>query len=77
MVSFREEIIEVLKEAGEPLHYTNISKRVFARGNVKTKGTTPEQSIYVIITLDIKKNGKRPNSRKSFRKNCLVDKTTC
>src|SRR3989344_1794878 len=59
MVSFREEIIEVLKEAGEPLHYTNISKRVFARGNVKTKGTTPEQSIYVIITLDIKKNGKR------------------
>ena len=58
MSSFKDEIIKVLEEAKEPLHFKEIAKRVLEAGKT-TEGKTPEQSIYVIIASDIKENGEK------------------
>lgn len=48
---------QILKEAGEPLHYKEITKRILDTGLWSTKGKTPEATIISLITVDIKKNG--------------------
>ncbi len=48
---------EVLRGAGEPLHYHEITQRMFDRGLWSSAGLTPWDSVNARITVDIKKNG--------------------
>ena len=50
---------EVLRAAGEPLHYREITQRALDRGLWTTKGLTPWDTVNAQIAVDIKRNGKR------------------
>jgi len=58
---FKSAIIEVLKKEKKPLRVSEITKKVFERKLVKSKGKTPEETISARLNEDIRKNGK--NSR--------------
>lgn len=47
----------VLKDAGEPLHYREITKRILHRGLWNTQGRTPEATINAQLAVDVKKKG--------------------
>lgn len=47
----------VLREAGEPLHFKEITKSILAAGLWETKGKTPSQTVRASIQGDIKKKG--------------------
>jgi restriction system protein len=47
----------VLKEAGEPLHYGDITKRLLERGLWTTAGRTPEATVNAQLAVDIKRHG--------------------
>lgn len=47
----------VLKAAGKPLHYQEITKRILAAGLWRTNGKTPDATINAQITTSIKKFG--------------------
>lgn len=49
----------VLKEAGEPLHYKEITKRVLAQALWATRGKTPARTVNAQITSDRKRYGER------------------
>ncbi|WP_198166314.1 winged helix-turn-helix domain-containing protein [Prosthecochloris sp. HL-130-GSB] len=49
--------IQVLKEAGEPLHATEIAKLIIEAGLWKSDGKTPEATVSASLYSDIKKNG--------------------
>ena len=44
-MSWREAIERVLKEAGHPMHYADISERVLSEGYYKTAGATPDATV--------------------------------
>lgn len=48
---------EVLRAAGEPLHYQEITQRMLDRGLWSTAGLTPWDTVNARITVDIKRNG--------------------
>ncbi len=48
---------QVLKEAGEPLHYQEITRRMLQRQLWTTQGKTPDQTVSASITTDISKYG--------------------
>lgn len=48
---------KVLKDAAEPLHYLEITKRILEQGLWHTEGKTPEATINARIAVDIKKFG--------------------
>lgn len=48
---------EVLRAAGEPLHYREITQRMLDRGLWSSAGLTPWDSVNAGITVDIKQNG--------------------
>ena len=50
-------VIEVLKRAGKPLHYNEITQKVLASGLWETTGTTPASTVRARINEDIRKNG--------------------
>jgi len=50
---------EVLRAAGEPLHYREITQRTLDRGLWTTKGLTPWETVNARIAVDIKQNGKK------------------
>lgn len=52
-----DSIINVLTDAGEPLHYEVITKRVLAAGHWKTTGATPAATVSARLSSDIKKRG--------------------
>ncbi len=54
MNKFRTSAIEILKQANEPLHYKEITKRALEKGILETDGATPEASMNTQIILDIK-----------------------
>ena len=56
-ISFRSEAIEVLRKSKKSLRIPEIFKAIVKRGNLKTKGSTPESTLYAIISEDIKKEG--------------------
>ncbi len=60
----KKAICEVLKEAGEPLHYEKITDRMLERGLWRTGGKTPSKTVYAELLRDIKKRG----SASLFRK---------
>ncbi|MGC9455825.1 MAG: HTH domain-containing protein [Phycisphaerae bacterium] len=47
----------VLSEAGEPLHYKEITRRALKQGYWQTDGRTPEATLNAQIAVDIKKHG--------------------
>lgn len=57
-------IQQVLTEAGEPLHYKEITRRVLAARLWETDGKTPEATVNAQLTIHIKKHGKDAGIRR-------------
>ena len=49
--------IDVLREAGEPLHAKEIAKRVLDSGRARLGGKTPEQTITAMLAFGSKPGG--------------------
>lgn len=56
---------QVLADAGEPLHYTEITRRVLDRGLWQTDGRTPEATVNAQLTIHLKKYGKNARIRRA------------
>ena len=56
-MGIREAILEVLREAGDPLHSKEIAKRILAKKLWQTTGKTPHATISARLYADIKKKG--------------------
>ncbi len=54
MVSFKLAAIKILKDAKEPLHYEEITKRALKKNLIETTGSTPEATMNAQISVDIK-----------------------
>jgi restriction system protein len=50
-------IAKVLGDAGEPLHYKEITKRLLQQGLWSTTGQTPEATVNAQLAVDIKRRG--------------------
>jgi restriction system protein len=57
-------IEQVLADAGEPLHYTEITRRVLDRGLWQTDGQTPEATVNAQLTIHLKKHGTKARIRR-------------
>lgn len=55
--SWKDAITIVLAEAKEPLHYSEITERILARGLKTTAGATPDQTVNAQISASIKRDG--------------------
>lgn len=55
--SWKDAITIVLTEAKEPLHYSDITERILARGLKTTSGATPDQTVNAQISGSIKHDG--------------------
>lgn len=58
-MNFLDAAYEILKQAGEPLHFVEITNRALAAGLLDTKGKTPDASMGSRLYVDTK----HPNSR--------------
>ena len=47
----------VLNEVGQPLHYSDITKRVLEKGLWATQGKTPWATVNAQLAVDIKEKG--------------------
>ena len=56
-MNVRKAAIQVLKEAGKPLHATEIAKLIIETGLWKSDGKTPQATVSANLYTDIKKNG--------------------
>lgn len=56
-MSVQSAVIQVLKEAGKPLHANEIAKQIIEAGLWKSDGKTPEATISAQLYSDIKTNG--------------------
>ena len=56
-----EAAAKVLADAGEPLHYKEISRRIIEQGLWETQGKTPERTVNANLGKDLQKHGE--NSR--------------
>lgn len=54
MNTFKQSAIEILKKAGTPLHYTEITRLALESGILETEGANPEKTMAAIIYVDIK-----------------------
>lgn len=57
--SWREAILKVLGESDTPLHYTEITEQILARGYYQTDGATPAASVNAQIAASIKHDGEK------------------
>lgn len=57
MNKFKTSAITILKEAGKPLHYRDITRLALEKGILETEGATPEASMNSQIVVDIKQKG--------------------
>ena len=62
-----EAVLKTLQEAGTPLHYQEITKRILAAGLWKTEGKTPDATINARLAVDVKKNGRASAFRRAGR----------
>ena len=62
-----EAALKVLQDAGTPLHYVEITKRVLAAKLWQTAGKTPEATINARLGVDVKKNGPASAFRRAGR----------
>lgn len=64
MTSFKLAAIKILREAKEPLHYEEITKRALEQNLIETSGATPEATMNAQLSVDIKnKKEKSPFQR--------------
>ncbi len=56
-LSWKEAIIQILKEAGKPLHYTEISSRILDAKLRTRVGATPAATVNAQISTSIKREG--------------------
>ena len=56
-MSALEAIHTVLEQAGEPLHYKEITRRILDQGLLQTSGKTPWDSVHSRMAVDILTNG--------------------
>lgn len=56
-MSVHEAVKQVLNEAGEPLHYQQITRRMLDNGLWTTQGKTPEATVNAYLATDIKQHG--------------------
>lgn len=56
LVSFKLAAIKILREAGKPLHYEEITKLALEKNLIETSGATPEATMNAVIGRDIKFN---------------------
>ncbi len=56
MNTFKQSAIEILKKAGTPLHYTEITRLALESGILETEGANPEKTMAAVIYVDIKTN---------------------
>lgn len=61
MNTFKQSAIEILKKAGTPLHYTEITRLALESGILETEGATPESTMNSQIILDIRHKGQGSN----------------
>ena len=61
MNSFKELAIQILKEAGKPMHSKDITKIALDKGWLKTAGKTPESTMNAQLVVDT--NSKKEKSR--------------
>ncbi|MBT3193740.1 MAG: restriction endonuclease [Verrucomicrobia bacterium] len=66
-ISVLDAVVTCLQDAGAPLHYREITKRILARGLWRTKGKTPEATINAQLSVNIKKKGKASAFRRAGR----------
>lgn len=57
-MTYRDAAIRVLEERG-PLHYRELADAILQSGLMRPAGKTPAQSLFMTITVDIKRNGER------------------
>lgn len=57
--TFRLEAIKILKKSKKPLRIKEITEEILKRGNVRTKGSTPNATLNVILNKEIKKKGNK------------------
>lgn len=60
----KEAVHQVLLEAGEPLHFKETTRRITAKSLWKTKGKSPEQTIYNCLSNSIKSEQEESPFRK-------------
>jgi restriction system protein len=58
-MNFLDSAYEILKEAGTPLHYTEVTSRALAANILDTKGQTPEATMGSRLYTDTKRRGSR------------------
>jgi len=58
-MTFLDAAYEILKQAGEPLHHTEIAQRALAAGLVDTRGQTPEATMGSRLYVDTKRRDSR------------------
>lgn len=56
-MTYAEAAIRVLKEAGEPLHYKELTERALEKGYCTTDSKTPKDSMYTAIAYERGKGG--------------------
>lgn len=56
-ISWKEAIVQVLRDSSEPLHYHDITERILARGIKRTAGATPDATVNAQIASSIKHDG--------------------
>ncbi|MCC5849956.1 MAG: restriction endonuclease [Verrucomicrobia bacterium] len=59
--------LKVLQDAGEPLHYQEITRRALDSGLWQTSGKTPDATINAQLAVDIKKKGAASDFRREGR----------
>lgn len=64
MTTFKDIGYQILKEAGKPLHYKEITKIALERGWLKTAGKTPEATMNAQLVVDINSKGALSNFKK-------------
>ena len=57
MNTFKQSAIEILKKAGTPLHYTEITRLALESGILETEGATPESTMSTQLIIDIRNKG--------------------
>lgn len=57
--SWKEAIKRVLKESDAPLHYTEISEQILARGYYSTDGATPAATVNAQLSSSVKHDGEK------------------
>jgi hypothetical protein len=61
MNKFKNAAVNVLSEAGKPLHYKEITRLALEKGILETEGATPDASMNSQIIMDIKRKGSSSN----------------